>query len=240
VKAPQPAILNPGTEYLEYKTMPFLEIEFPRDIAFMAKGGPRFSTTVNKGFSGYEQRNQNWLLALGQWEVELNHKPQAYFQEVYDMWLVAAGQANSFRFFNPLDYQAFAQPIGVATGSTSQRQFQLQRTYTAGSATYIKPIVKPITSAVQRFDGTYLTDTVVIYINGSPATGGTWTVDPTTGIVTFSVNLTAGQIITADFQFDYPVRFDMDDCQAVIEESDIADGAGLVTWAGVQLVEVRL
>ncbi len=39
---------------------------------------------------------------------------------------------------------------------------------------------------------------------------GTWSVDTTTGIVTFVTAPTAGHSITAGFQYDIPVEFDDD------------------------------
>lgn len=215
--------------------MSFLEVEFPRAIAFLAKGGPAFSTTVNKGFSGAEQRNQNWALALGKWEIALNLKPQTYFQNVYDFFLNVGGKANAFRFYDAKDCQAFAQPIGI--GAAGVTQFQLQRTYAVGSSSYVKPVCKPITSAVMRYDGSYLQNTVVVYVNGV-AQGAGWTVDFTTGIVTFAAPPAPGAVITADFQFNYPARFDTDECNAIIEESDVEGGNALITWSDVQLVEV--
>jgi uncharacterized protein (TIGR02217 family) len=211
----------------------FFECEFPTAIAFQAQGGPGFSTTVNTGFSGYEQRNRNWALALGKWQIALDHKPQAYFQNVYDFWLAVGGKADSFRFLDPKDFQAFAQPCAEISSTT----YQLQRTYTVGARSYVKPIKKPITSSVQKFNGSYCADTVVIYIGGAKQTSG-WTLDSTTGIVTFASG--PGGAVTADFEFHYPVRFDTDECQAVVEESDVAGGNALITWANVQLVEVRL
>jgi len=62
----------------------FFECEFPTAIAFQASGGQMFSTQINEGFSGYEQRNQNWSLPRGKWKIALDHKPLSYFQQVYD------------------------------------------------------------------------------------------------------------------------------------------------------------
>jgi uncharacterized protein (TIGR02217 family) len=223
----------------------FFECEFPTAIAYAAQGGPSWSTVVNVGFSGYEQRNRAWALALGKWKIALYHKPQSYFQNVYDFWLAVGGRADAFRFKDHKDFQALGQPIGIADGNV--KAFQLQRTYAVGSRSYVKPIRKPITSAVQKFDGTYCANTVVVYVGGSKQNSG-WTVDSATGIVSctdapaghLSSPSVTDQIVTADFQFHYPARFDTDECQAVVEESDVEGGKALVTWADVNLVEVRI
>lgn len=218
--------------------MAFLEVEFPTDIAFQPKGGPQFSTNVNLGFSGFEQTNQNWALALGRWEIALDHKPQEYFEKVYNFFLNAAGRANAFRFKDHKDFQAFAQPIGSGNGTATQ--FQLQRTYSVGAWSYVKPIKKPVTSAVMLYDGTFAQDTVVMYLAGVAQASSAFSVDSTTGLVTFTAPPAANAAITADFQYDYPVRFDTDICDARVEESDVAGGNALITWENVQLVEKRI
>jgi uncharacterized protein (TIGR02217 family) len=50
---------------------------------------------------------------------------------------------------------------------------------------------------------------VRIGVNGVEQTSG-WTVDTTTGIVTFSVAPTNTHPVTAGFEFEVPVRFDTD------------------------------
>jgi uncharacterized protein (TIGR02217 family) len=48
-------------------------------------------------------------------------------------------------------------------------------------------------------------------------------------------------VVTADFQFHIPVRFDVDDMSgALVEESDVVGGNALITWPNVNLVEVRI
>jgi uncharacterized protein (TIGR02217 family) len=51
--------------------------------------------------------------------------------------------------------------------------------------------------------------TVRIYIDGTEDLSN-WTVDITTGLVTFSGAPSSGEVITADFDFDVPMRFDTD------------------------------
>jgi uncharacterized protein (TIGR02217 family) len=214
--------------------MPFFECEFPRAIAYSAQGGPTWSTIVNRGFSGYEQRNRNWLLALSKWKIALDYKPISYFQNVYDFWLNVGGMADAFRFLDRKDFEAFGQPM-LATSEAAV--WQLARTYVTGTRSYVKPIQKPITSSVAQYKGGYCEDTVVVYLSGVEQSSG-WTLDYTTGLVTFT-SAPSGTP-TADFQFHHPARFDMDDCQAVIEESDVPGGNAVITWADVTLIEVRL
>jgi uncharacterized protein (TIGR02217 family) len=220
--------------------MAFLEIEFPRNIAYQAMGGPGWFTTVNKGFSGFEQTNQNWALPLGKWKIALDHKAFVYFCEVRAMWLQACGRAKSFRFYDLLDCQATNEPCTLVYDSPfTGCVYQLTQSY-AGALSSAKPILKPITALVQKFDGTYCSNTVSIFVSGSQASN--WNLDYTTGLLTFNSppGVSPAVPVTWTGQYHFPVRFDMDDCNATIEPSDSADGNALVTWPDVVLVEKRI
>lgn len=216
----------------------FFECEFPREIAFQAEGGDTFSTVVNEGFSGFEQRNRNWAQTRAEYQISLEHKPFSYYQMVRDFWLNVGGKADAFRFFDPLNYQAINQPCAqVNDNPYTGCVFQLRNTYIAGSRSYTRPCSKIITSAIGRYDGTPCPDTVAIFVNGEKINSG-WTLDPTTGLLTF--NEAPATIPTATFQFHIPVRFDTDKGKATIEPSNVAGGNALVNWPGVDLIEVRI
>ncbi len=220
----------------------FFECEFPKQVAFLALGGPTFNTTVNEGFSGGEQRNRNWSQTRGHWTIDLHDKPQAYFDAAHAFWLNVGGQADAFRFLDHKDYQAFDQLLGYGDGSTTT--FQLIKNYTSGGRTYVRNIIKPIMASVQDFQGNALANTVVIRVGNSVKTLNTdYTVDATTGIVTFTTAPPSGSppnAITADFQFHYPVRFASDELAAQVEESDVQGGATLVSWPSFELREVKI
>lgn len=220
--------------------MAFFECEFPRHIGFTSTGGSAWSTEVNSGFGGGEQRNRNWAQSKGKWQLLLNGKPQSYFNDVYNFYLNVGGMADAFRFLFPLDYKAAAQFIG--TGDGHAIGFQLVKTYTTGDRTYTRNIIKPIMSTVADFQGNFLPDTVVMYLNGVPQTlHSAYEVDATTGIVTFATPPGNGVTITADFQFHFPIRFDVDDMlNAQFLESDWSSSSGLVTWSQMNMVEVRI
>jgi uncharacterized protein (TIGR02217 family) len=221
--------------------VPFFECEFPKQIAFTATGGPAFSTNVNTGFSGSEQRNRNWSQSLAKFQIDLQGKTQAYFAQVYNFYLNVGGMADGFRFLSPLDYKAAAQFILTSTGAANPI-VQLQKTYTTGARTYTRKIVKPIMTTVVDFQGNALTNTVKMYDNAVLKTlGADYTVDATTGLVSFLYTVPTGHTITADFSFHFPVRFSVDDMtNAQILESDFVDGNGLVTWTQITLLETRM
>ena len=229
--------------------MAFIETQFPTRLALMATGGPAYKTNINPAFSGFEQRNVIWSQSRGSWDVNFEHKTLAEYQELEAMFHAAQGMANGFRLKDHSDFMAVGQYIG--TGDGIKTQFQLQKTYTFPISQYqiTRPIQKPITSSVLDFQGNALTDTVNIYDNGvlkphnpgydhgSPPNSD-YTLDYTTGIVTFASPVTSGHIITADFQFHYPVRFNLDEMKRTLETPQ---AAGLiVTVTGIQLIEVRI
>ena len=58
--------------------------------------------------------------------------------------------------------------------------------------------------------------TVRIYFDGVEQLSG-WSIDVTTGVVTFPTPPVTGIDITADFELDVPVRFDTDHMAVTIE-----------------------
>jgi uncharacterized protein (TIGR02217 family) len=228
--------------------MSFFETEFPRTVGYKATGGPAFNTTVNEGFSGFEQRNKNWSLARSKYTVDLltpppsqfSGTPQQFIDLIHSFFLVVGGKGDAFRFYDHKDNAVVGQQIGVGDGTN--RTFQLVKSYTIGGRSYTRTIKKPITSAVNNYQGNALADTVNIYFGGVPQPGA-FTVDSTTGLVSITgghPTAGVGVIVTADCQFHYPVRFDTDDFQMQVEESDVNGGKAIVTTGQIALVEVRI
>lgn len=234
--------------------MAFLEVEFPRMFSLLAVGGPGYSTTVNSGFSGFEQRNINWTQSRGDWDIVFTLQSQSFYDTLQAFFHGVQGRANGFRLYWPADYQATGQFIGLGDGTTTA--FQLQKTYTfvasPGSA-IVRPIQKPITSAVVDYQGNALTNTVVVYVTRGgvthtmPALGLTVSVNATTGIITFNTppnsaaeNSGLADIITADFQFDWPVRLDIDNLRPKLSTPQFASQGILYTVDALTLKEVRI
>lgn len=172
----------------------FHEIQFPTDISYGSSGGPEFSTEVVEFGGGREQRNANWLYSRERWNVAYGVRAQAQLATLIAFFYARRGRAYGFRFKNHDDYQAVGHEIG--TGDDSTVDFQLLKIYEAGANQYARKISKPVTG------------TVVIYIDSAETSA--FTVDTTTGIVTMDSAPTGGEVITADYDFDVPVRFDTD------------------------------
>ena len=71
-----------------------------------------------------------------------------------------------------------------------------------------------------------------VYLNAVEQLFG-WSVNATTGVVTFSTAPAAGVQVTADFEFDVPVRFDTDHMAVTIETFR------LHRWQQIPIVELR-
>ena len=198
--------------------MAFHEVRFPADISYGSSGGPEYSTDIIITSSGYEQRNINWEQARARYNVAHGVKTEGQLAELLAFFRARRGRAYGFRFKDWADYRASAQNIG--SGNGAQKSFQLIKNYVS-SVTVTRKISKPVTASVK------------IYKNGALQLTG-YSIDHTTGIVNFAsapANLVA---ITADFEFDVPVRFDTDKLSARMESY------GVSSWNDIPLVEVRV
>ena len=109
----------------------------------------------------------------------------------------------------------------LATGAATA--FKLAKTYAPGAYEFGREIAKPVAGTVR------------VAVDGvEKAEGPDFSVDATTGIVTFATALAAAAAVTAGFEFDVPVRFDTD----VIEVNVAAFEAGEIP--SIPAVEVRI
>jgi uncharacterized protein (TIGR02217 family) len=199
--------------------MAFVETQFPVDIAYGSGGGPEYSTDIVITQSGYEQRNSNWSEARARYNVAHGVKTQTQLDTLIAFFRARKGRAHGFRFKDWTDYQVTGQVIGTGDGSTSQ--FQLIKTYVDAGIIETRTITKPVAGSVK------------LYLDTVEQVSGV-SVDTTTGIVTFTTAPTSGVSITADFEFDVPVRFDTDRLSASL------DDYGAQSWQNIPLVELRV
>ncbi|MBX9726093.1 MAG: DUF2460 domain-containing protein [Rickettsiales bacterium] len=198
--------------------MGFVETQFPTDISYGSSGGPEYATDVVASNSGFEQRNVNWAQARARYNVAHGVKTKAQLDTLIAFFRARKGRAYGFRFKDWTDFQA-TETLGIGNGV--QTDFQLIKTYTNGGASDIRTINKPVSGSVQ------------VYRNAVLQTSGV-SVNTTTGMVSFSTAPAIGQVISASFQFDVPVRFDTDRLSASL------DAYGIHSWLDIPLVEVRL
>ena len=133
----------------------------------------------------------------------------ARMENLLSFFHVVAGKAIGFRYKDWLDFKSCgrtatpaATDCAIGTGTGALAAFQLVKTYTQGS---LHP--QPQDPEADRGDGARRGRRI-----RQDRHDAHYTLDDTTGIVTFTAgNIpTAGQAVTAGFEFDVPVRFDTD------------------------------
>jgi uncharacterized protein (TIGR02217 family) len=199
--------------------MGFVEDRFPSDISYGSSGGPEYATDIVISGSGHEQRNINWAQARARYNVAHGVKTKAQLNALVAFFRARKGRAYGFRFKDWTDFSATGQNIGTGNGTVTQ--FQLVKHYLSGGVDELRTITKPVSG------------TVSVYKNGVLQTSGV-TVSTMTGIVTFTSAPANGVAITADFEFDVPVRFDTDRLSATL------DAYGVHSWQDIPLIEVRV
>lgn len=199
--------------------MGFVEIRFPEDIAYGSSGGPGYSTDIVMTTSGHEQRNSNWQHARARYNVAHGVKTQEQLDTLIAFFRARKGRAYGFRFKDWTDYRAVNQLLG--TGNGSNTTFQLAKHYDSGNVYETRLVRKPVQGTVKIYADSVLQNSGV-------------TVNHTMGSVTFAAAPAAGTAITADFEFDVPVRFDTDSLSARL------DTYGAYSWSDIPLVELRV
>jgi uncharacterized protein (TIGR02217 family) len=184
--------------------MNFHETRFPTAIAFHSTGGPQRKTEIVTLGSGYEERNAVWANSRRSYDVGSGVKTLDDLSSVIAFFETRLGRLYGFRFKDFADFKSCAPGAGISpldqaigTGDGTTTIFQLTKTYTSGPASWTRKIAKPV-------DGT-----VRIAVGGVEAMSG-FTVDITTGLVTFATPPANDAAITAGYAFDCPVRFDTD------------------------------
>ncbi|QXN71886.1 minor tail protein [Rhodobacter phage RcOceanus] len=207
--------------------MAFDEIQFPTNISRGARGGPRRKTQIAALASGDEERNASWLNSRRQYDVAYGVRRADDLAAVVAFFEARNGMLYGFRFKDWADYKSCAPTAtpaatdqNLGTGNAVQTTFQLRKAYTSGARTYHRSITKPVAG------------TVLVALNGVPQGAG-WTVNTTTGIVTFAAPPGAGVVVAAGFEFDVPVRFDTDMLDVTL------DFERLGSIASIPLIEVR-
>ena len=207
--------------------MAFHEVRFPDNISRGARGGPERRTQVVELASGDEERNASWANSRRRYDVAYGIRRADDLAAVVAFFEARNGRLHGFRYKDWADYKSSLpslaitptdQQIGIGTGSLTT--FQLVKRYTSGAQSWTRTIVKPVAGTVLVALGT------VEQLTG-------WTLDTTTGVVTFTTAPGNGIIIRAGFEFDVPVRFDTDMLDVTLD----IERLGSIT--SIPLLEIR-
>lgn len=192
--------------------MSFHEIQFDPLISYGSAGGPGQDVAVVETDGGLVEvvvRTEN---ARRRYNAKWGVKSRQDLQYVQGFYIARRGPANGFRYKDWLDFNTTAdhgaanpgsntavahtdQVIGTGDGSTTQ--FRLLKRYVSGATTVVRYLTKPVAG------------TVKVGLDAVLAASG-WTVDTTTGLITFTSAPGAGVSVTAGCEFDVPVMFSTD------------------------------
>jgi uncharacterized protein (TIGR02217 family) len=213
--------------------MAFIESpRFPDNISYGSVGGPKYSNTLVISDSGWEYTNINWENARHEFNVAMGVRSMSELSELIKFFHMTRGRAHSFRYKNWLDYKScdvediitpFDQVFGTGDGTT--KTFQLTKTYILfGIAELINTIdiKKPVPSSV-----VVSIDYVTKVVNTD------YTINYTTGVVTFNTAPTTGAVLRWGGEFDLPCRFDVDELQVTLDFYEHGS-------SNIPIVEVRL
>lgn len=210
--------------------MAFHEIRFPASLSFGSVGGPERRTEIVTLSNGFEERNTPWAHSRRRYDAGLGLRSLDDVELLIAFFEARQGELYGFRWKDWGDYKsslpsaevtAFDQLLGI--GDEVRTVYPLTKRYASGETTYLRPIRKPVQG------------TVLIAVSGDPVQESIdWTVDLTSGEITFAAPPPIGAEVRAGFEFDVPVRFDTDRIQTSVASFRAGD------VPSVPVIEVRI
>lgn len=182
--------------------MGFHEIELPLNPEYQSRYARGFRNSFTELISGAVSSVVHREKSRRAFDLRAQLTNHAEAEALLTFWEARTGGANGFRIRDWTDFTtasdrrsaAAATDRTIGTGDGVTTVFQLRTSYTSGGVTKTRPITKPVTGTTRvAFDG-------VEQLSG-------WTVNTTTGIVTFTSAPGAGVVVTAGCEFHVPVRF---------------------------------
>ncbi len=208
-------------------SMAFHEVRFPDNISRGARGGPERRTQIVELASGDEERNASWANSRRRYDVAYGIRRSDDLAAVVAFFEARNGRLHGFRFKDWGDHKSCLpsgtpspsdQAIGIGDGATTD--FQLVKRYTSGAQSWTRAVSKPVAGSLR------------IALDGVEQISG-WSIDTTTGLITFDTAPESGVAITAGFEFDVSVRFDTDALDVTLD----LERLGSIT--SIPLLELR-
>lgn len=220
--------------------MAFHDVQFPVDISQGSEGGPGFKTNIIDLDSGQEERVALWANPKHRYNVGYGLRKHSDVSNLKTFYIARRGAANSFRYKDWSDYNSTQAGFGgsgdgrdggqatswndqlIGQGDGGKTQFQLVKRYISGAVSVTREITKPIASTIR------------VGVNGVELTTG-WSIDATTGIITFTSAPGNGVDVEWGGEFDVHCRFG--------EGSDellnlIVEDFGSANIPSIELVEI--
>lgn len=162
--------------------------------------GPTYQSMIDSLASGYERREAVYGTINRAFDCRFEVQSLEDLQELLSFFMAHMGRAYTFRHRDWSDYTAESEFL-TGSGST----WQLTKQYTAGNLVYNRTITRPVPWSVTLYD------------DGVAVDDANYSIDYTTGIVTYTPTGT----LMADFEFDCLCRFDTDDLSQALSEYNL-------------------
>lgn len=216
--------------------MSFHDVKFPDDIGYGSQGGPGFKTDIITSDSGKEQRVVRWSQVRHKYNVAYGIRNYTDLADVKDFYMGRMGAAYTFRFKDWADCNSTGSGSDVSltgesiddedqlidTGDGVETTYQLVKRYTSGSVTRVRNITKPVAGTVR------------IGVNAVEQMSG-WSINTSTGVITFDAAPTDGHDITWGGEFDTHCRFD-ESVDDVLNMTMDSFGGG--SFPSIEIIEV--
>ncbi|MBJ3776401.1 DUF2460 domain-containing protein [Acuticoccus mangrovi] len=206
--------------------MAFHDVLLPPHILAGYRRTVQRRTEVTELAGGSEERNARWAASRRRFQIGYGVRDHDALADLIAFYEDRLGPLHTFRFRDWADRKSCAPTatpaatdVAIGTGDGSTTTFQLVKRY--GS---VSPFVRTITKPVSG--------TVLVALAGVAQASG-WSVDLTTGVITFTMAPANGVAVRAGYEFDCEVRFEADDIGADV----LHDTLGSVP--DITLLEVR-
>lgn len=199
--------------------MGFHDIRFPANLSFGSVGGPERRTEIVTLANGFEERNTPWAHSRRRYDAGVSLRSLDDVEALIAFYEARRGQLFGFRWKDWSDFKSclpskVPSPVdqNIGLGDGERLTFSLSKTYQSGEQSYTRPIVKPVLG------------TVLVAIDGDPKVETLeFSIDTTTGVISFPTPPDPGVRITAGYEFDVPVRFDTDRIQTSVASFKAGD-----------------
>lgn len=183
----------------------FHDVLFPLGVSFGTTGGPERRNEIVALTSGREKRNTRFADSRRHYDAGTGVRSLDDLHTVLSFFEARRGSLHAFRFRDPFDMKsclpsemlaASDQTLGTGDGVTAR--FRLVKTYGEGSDAYKRDIALPDLSSLK------------VAIAGTELASALFSFDAAARDVVLTVAPPAGASVTAGYEFDVPVRFDID------------------------------
>lgn len=199
----------------------FIERRFPVDISYGSSGGPEYYTEVLSTTNGNEIRSSKIYNPRMKFNITNGLKNKHQMEKIMHFFRCCKGRKMAFRYKDWCDFYGKNEQVKIIDRNT----LQLIKTY---NLDYDVVEERIITKPVEN--------TVIIRINDKPIEDTQMKINYNTGRIILLNHLIDQKDIkiTADFEFDVPVRFDTDYLPVIMENYTF------YSLPNIELVEVKV